>query len=242
MAVPPLEALVAAGHDVALVVTGADKRRGRGSETSRPARSRRPRRGSAFRCHTTSTTCSAIGAELGVVVAFGRMIKPHVLARAADGQPALLAAAAMARGGARRARPARRRHGHRGVRDGGRGGSRHGRRVRPRRGADRARRRRSTSSATSWCTVGTRLLVDTLDGGLGEPEPQEGEVTYAAQDRSRRAPHRLVAAGRGDRSPGPSRRARGRRSAAARVKIHAARLDGDRAAFRPWCSRRASGR
>ena len=34
MAVPPLEALVAAGHDIALVVTGADKRRGRGSETS----------------------------------------------------------------------------------------------------------------------------------------------------------------------------------------------------------------
>ena len=29
MAVPPLEALVDAGHDVVLVVTGADKRRGR---------------------------------------------------------------------------------------------------------------------------------------------------------------------------------------------------------------------
>ena len=34
MAVPPLEALVAAGHDIALVVTRADKRRGRGSELS----------------------------------------------------------------------------------------------------------------------------------------------------------------------------------------------------------------
>jgi len=34
LAVPPLEALVAAGHDVVLVVTGADKRRGRGNETS----------------------------------------------------------------------------------------------------------------------------------------------------------------------------------------------------------------
>ena len=29
--------------------------------------------------------------------------------------------------------------------------------------------------------VGTRLLVDTLDAGLGEPEPQHGEVTYAAK-------------------------------------------------------------
>ena len=34
MAVPPLQALVAAGHDVALVVTRVDKRRGRGSELS----------------------------------------------------------------------------------------------------------------------------------------------------------------------------------------------------------------
>ena len=56
-----------------------------------------------------------------------------------------------------------------------------GRRVRPRRGADRVRRRRSTSSAPSWSHVGTRLLVDTLDAGLGEPEPQVGEVTYAAK-------------------------------------------------------------
>src|SRR5690606_35791098 len=34
IAVPPLEALVAAGHDVALVVTGPDRRRGRGTATS----------------------------------------------------------------------------------------------------------------------------------------------------------------------------------------------------------------
>ena len=34
MAVPPLRALVDAGHEVALVVTGADKRRGRGGDLS----------------------------------------------------------------------------------------------------------------------------------------------------------------------------------------------------------------
>ena len=32
MAVPSLQALVAAGHEVDIVITGADKRRGRGSE------------------------------------------------------------------------------------------------------------------------------------------------------------------------------------------------------------------
>ena len=36
MAVPPLEALVEVGHEIGLVVTGADKRRGRGSDTSPP--------------------------------------------------------------------------------------------------------------------------------------------------------------------------------------------------------------
>ena len=35
------------------------------------------------------------------------------------------------------------------------------------------------SCATSWSTIGTRLLVDALESGLGEPEPQVGEVTYA---------------------------------------------------------------
>ena len=34
MAVPSLHALVTAGHDVAIVITGVDKRRGRGSELS----------------------------------------------------------------------------------------------------------------------------------------------------------------------------------------------------------------
>jgi methionyl-tRNA formyltransferase len=79
VAVPPLEALVAAGHDVALVVTGADKRRGRGSETSpSPVKAAAQRLGLKV-SHSVDDVLT-VGAELGVVVAFGRLIRPHVLA------------------------------------------------------------------------------------------------------------------------------------------------------------------
>lgn len=79
MAVPPLRALVAAGHDVALVVTRVDKRRGRGSELS-PS----PVKAAAFELGVpvTHSVDDVLGREieLGVVVAFGQLIKPHVLA------------------------------------------------------------------------------------------------------------------------------------------------------------------
>lgn len=79
MAVPPLRALVAAGHDVALVVTRVDKRRGRGSELS-PS----PVKAAALELGVpvTHSVDDVLGREieLGVVVAFGQLIKPHVLA------------------------------------------------------------------------------------------------------------------------------------------------------------------
>ncbi len=82
MAVPPLRALVEAGHDVVLVVTRADKRRGRGGVTT-PS----PVKAAALELGLTVThqvddvvEAAAQGAELGVVVAFGQIIKPHVLA------------------------------------------------------------------------------------------------------------------------------------------------------------------
>jgi len=79
MAVPPLEALVAAGHDVALVVTRVDKRRGRGGGTSpSPVKAAADRMGIPV-SHTVDDALS-FGAELGVVVAFGQIIRPHVLA------------------------------------------------------------------------------------------------------------------------------------------------------------------
>src|SRR5437763_6431275 len=79
MAVPTLRALVAAGHDVALVVTAADKRRGRGGALL-PS----PVKAAALELGlpVTDKVDDVIdaGADLGVVVAFGRLIKPHVLA------------------------------------------------------------------------------------------------------------------------------------------------------------------
>ena len=80
MAVPPLRALVADGHDVALVVTRPDKRRGRGGHLM-PS----PVKAAALELglQVTDRVDDAIdvGADLGVVVAFGRLIKPHVLER-----------------------------------------------------------------------------------------------------------------------------------------------------------------
>jgi methionyl-tRNA formyltransferase len=83
LAVPPLHALVAAGHSVELVVSGPDRRRGRGSDTS-PS----PVRAAALELGLPTTTDIGVLAseerqppELGVVVAFGRLIRPAVLAR-----------------------------------------------------------------------------------------------------------------------------------------------------------------
>jgi methionyl-tRNA formyltransferase len=79
MAVPPLEALVRSGFDIAAVVTRVDKRRGRGSDLT-PS----PVKAAALALelpvvHRVEDVVD-LGAELGVVVAFGQLIKPHVLA------------------------------------------------------------------------------------------------------------------------------------------------------------------
>jgi methionyl-tRNA formyltransferase len=77
-AVPPLQALVAAGHDVALVVSRADKRRGRGSDLL-PS----PVKEAAIELGLPVTDSlddvAASGAELGVVVAYGRIIPSSLL-------------------------------------------------------------------------------------------------------------------------------------------------------------------
>ena len=79
MAVPPLEALVAAGHEVDLVVTNPDRRRGRGGATSpSPVKAAAERLGLSV-AHDVDDVLD-VGAELGVVVAFGQLIRPHVLA------------------------------------------------------------------------------------------------------------------------------------------------------------------
>lgn len=188
MAVPPLEALVAAGHDVALVVTGADKRRGRGGATSpSPVKAAATALGIPV-THVVDELLELHAREpldLGVVVAYGRIIKPHVLAEvpmvnlhfsllprwrgAAPVERALLAGDAetgvcvMA------------------VEEGLDTGGVYATAtvpIGPRATADDLRQ--------SLVAAGTPLLVDVLAqaeaaGGLPEPEPQRGEPTYAAK-------------------------------------------------------------
>lgn len=79
MAVPPLRALIAAGHEVALVVTRADKRRGRGGELSPSAVKAAALELGLSVSHVVQDVVGR-DVELGVVVAFGQLIKPHVLA------------------------------------------------------------------------------------------------------------------------------------------------------------------
>lgn len=82
MAVPPLRALVEAGHDVVRVITRIDKKRGRGSALSpSPVKAAALELGLTV-SHDPEDVLAASdvdGAELGVVVAFGRIIKPHLL-------------------------------------------------------------------------------------------------------------------------------------------------------------------
>ena len=73
-----MRALHEAGHDIALVVTQPDKRRGRGGSTSpSPVKALAIELGIPV-SHVVDDVIGT-GAELGVVVAFGRLIKPHVL-------------------------------------------------------------------------------------------------------------------------------------------------------------------
>ena len=79
MAVAPLQALVADGHEVVLVVSQPDRRRGRGGRlVPTPVKTA----AAALDIPVTERVDDVIGvgAELGVVVAYGRLIRPHVLA------------------------------------------------------------------------------------------------------------------------------------------------------------------
>ena len=178
-AVPPLRALVAAGHDVALAVTRADRRRGRGSALSAsPVKAAAAELGIPV-SHDIDDVL-ATGAELGVVVAFGRLIKSHVLAAvpmvnvhfsllprwrgAAPVERALLAAdtetgvAIM------------------GVADELDTGPVYAQRV-----VSIGPRSTATELRAELVTVGTDLLVETLAGPLPEPVAQAGVPTYAAK-------------------------------------------------------------
>jgi methionyl-tRNA formyltransferase len=79
MAVPPLRALHDAGHEILLVVSGADKRRGRrGAPTPSPVKAAALELGLAVSDDPDDLV--GLGAELGVVVAYGRLLRAHLLA------------------------------------------------------------------------------------------------------------------------------------------------------------------
>jgi methionyl-tRNA formyltransferase len=179
MAVPPLEALLAAGFEVALVVTRADKRRGRGSELApSPVKAAALAAGLAVSNRVDDVVDA--GADLGVVVAFGQLIRRPVLERvamvnlhfsllprwrgAAPVERALLA-------GDERTGVCLMR-----LEEGLDTGPVFARRevpIGPAATADELRR--------TLVEVGTELLVSELSAGLGPPVAQTGEATYAAK-------------------------------------------------------------
>jgi methionyl-tRNA formyltransferase len=179
LAVAPLEALVGAGYDVALVVSRADARRGRrGDLTPSPVKAAALRLGLPVTDRVEDVL--DIDADLGVVVAFGRLIKPPVLERlamvnlhfsllprwrgAAPVERAILAGdectgvclmaleETLDTGGVYRRAELE---------------------IGSEETLDEVRSR--------LVRAGTDLLLDALEHGFGVPEPQQGTPTYAAK-------------------------------------------------------------
>ncbi len=177
MAVPPLEALVAAGFEVVLVVTGADKRRGRRSEpTPTPVKAAALALGLPVTDDIAAV--AGAGADLGVVVAYGRILRRPTLEAlpmvnlhfsllprwrgAAPVERALLAGDA-ATGVCVMAV-------EEGLDTGG---------VYACEELAIGAEVTAAELGAALTDIGARLLVDTLQAGLGDPAPQVGEPTYA---------------------------------------------------------------
>lgn len=83
-AVPPLTALVETGHDIALVVTQPDRRRGRGG-VSAPSPVKQAATELGLSVVTPQRAAEILddirgsGADMGVVVAFGQLLPPELL-------------------------------------------------------------------------------------------------------------------------------------------------------------------
>lgn len=178
-AVPALRALVEAGFPVAMVVTRPDTRRGRGS-TVTPS----PVKAAALELGLPVTDrlddILELDIDLGVVVAYGRLIPTRVLERiamvnlhfsllprwrgAAPVQRALLAGDAETGVCVMDVAPE--------LDTGG---------VHARRSLPIDDRATAASLTDRLSVVGAELLVDTLRAGLADAEPQRGEVTHAAK-------------------------------------------------------------
>ena len=170
---------MAAGHDVVVVVSRADKRRGRGGALV-PSPVKAAAQDLGLPVTERVDDVLDAGAELGVVVAFGRLIRPHVLAvlpmvnlhfsllprwrGAAPVERAILAGdtvtgvCVMA------------------LEEGLDTGPIYACEERTIGDEETLEELRSALAET-----GTRMLVDLLASGLPEPRPQEGEATYAAK-------------------------------------------------------------
>ena len=203
-AVPPLQALLADGHEVRIVVTQPDRRRGRGTDLV-PTPVKAAAREAGLPVSDRVDDVLEAGVELGVVVAYGRLIKPHVL----DEVPMVNLHFSLLprwRGAAPVERAILAGDTETGVcvmalEEGLDTGPVYRREVvaiGAEETADELRRR--------LVEVGTTMLVGALRDGLGDPEPQTGEPTYAAKidvdelrlDWARPAVelHRLVRIGR----------------------------------------------
>ncbi len=180
-----MRALHAAGFEIILVVTGADKRRGRGGATT-PSPVKLAALDLGIEVSHDLDDVAAAGADLGVVVAFGRLLRRPILEAlpmvnlhfsllprwrgAAPVERAILAGddrtgvCVMA------------------VEEGLDTGGVYAR-------AELTIRRTSTTAelGAQLTEVGSRLLVEAFQEGLGRPAPQVGEPTYA---------HKLTAADR----------------------------------------------
>jgi len=177
--VPTLRALVEAGHDVVLVVTQPDRRRGRGKEPSpSPVKVAATELGIPV-SHRVADVLE-LEADVGVLVAFGRIIKPAVLERLTilNLHPSLLPRwrgatpieAAILAGDDRTgicvmelvdemdAGPV-----HASI------------------AVDIAPGEPASSLYDRLFALGTDLLVELLAVGLGEPEPQVGEPTFCGK-------------------------------------------------------------
>jgi methionyl-tRNA formyltransferase len=175
--VPALRALVAAGFDVALVVSQPDRRRGRGGATS-PSPVKAAALELGLPVSDQVDDARTVGADLGVVVAYGEILRADLLAAvpmvnihfsllprwrgAAPVERALLA------GDDRTGVCIME------VVEALDAGAVHAVAEVPI-GPDAT----AAELRDELAEVGARLLVTTLEAGLGEPTPQAGEPTYA---------------------------------------------------------------
>jgi methionyl-tRNA formyltransferase len=199
-----LRALAAAGHDIALVVTRADKRRGR-NQAPTPSPVKQVALDLGLPVTQRIEDVIEAGVELGVVVAFGRIIKDEVLERV----PMVNAHFSLLprwRGAAPVERAILAGDAETGVClmaiDSGLDTGAVYACERVAIGDDET----AEELRARLSDLGAAMLVKALDAGLGEPHPQDGEATYADKiepedlhlswDRSATELNRVVRAGR----------------------------------------------